>query len=1086
MSSGDITFPLSFAQRRLWFLDQLEPGTTFYNLPLVVPFSFPVNAGVLERSINEVVRRHEVLRTVFASLDDEPMQVIKPDMPVHLAIHDLRGLAPEEMEAETERLTVEIVQRVFDLAKGPLIRVALLRRGIQDHIFVLVMHHIVSDGWSLGIFWRELSALYNAYYVGQKSPLPELPIQYADFTVWQRERLTGERLDELTAYWRRQLQDLPLLQLPTDRPRPPALSYRGASLAFSLPRTLGNALKALCQREGVTLFMTLLSAFSVLLHRYSGQEDIVVGMPTASRDQEEIEGLIGFFVNSLVLRLDLSGNPSFLDLLQRARETSLDAIAHHELPFEKLVEELQPERDPSRNPLFQVSFQLFSAAPEREAKSSEVETIPINRGAAVFDLAVNLWEGADEIRGQIEYTTDLFDSATIERLAVHYKTLLKNAVANPAARLSELQILSDAEQHQLLSLGTGAPVPVPERCVHQAFEYWARKTPDALAVSGPDTAHSYDALNRRANRIAHRLRGLGVARGSVVAVCVERGAALIAAMLAILKTGAAYLPLDSSYPPQRLSFMLSDSGARLVLSDAATVDRLPSEAPVLMLDDDATFAQSSEEDLPATVTPGDACYLIYTSGSTGVPKGVAVPHRGLANLSAWHGHAFAVTPRDRASQVASAAFDACGWEIWPYLSAGGSVHVIADEVRGSPPELIKALHDASISIAFLPTPLAQAVLDDPAHAGLRLRYLLTGGDKLSRPPPRGTAFVVVNNYGPTEYSVVATSCEVAAASATPPPIGRPIANTRALVLDPYLNLVPPGVAGELYVGGPGLALGYHNRPELTAERFVPDPFAPGSHLYRTGDRVRCRADGQIEFLGRSDNQVKIRGFRIEPGEIEAALTANSLVHDAVVVPAEHGGRLVAYVAPQPHAKGNGVNGGAWTELEVRLRAELRNRLPDYMVPSDFVILPALPLTAHGKIDRRALPALNEIAPAATPANAAPRTPLETVLTDMWREVLDIDAVGINDNFFERGGHSLLATQLVSRVREWLKAEVPLKTLFRAPTPALFAAELLTAAPDSSAILRAAQLVVSVSQLSEDEAREMLTRAAGPRDESSIT
>ena len=733
-----------------------------------------------------------------------------------------------------------------------------------------------------------------------------------------------------------------------------------------------------------------------------------------------------------------------------------------------------------------MSFQLFSAAPEREAKSSGVETIPINRGAAVFDLAVNLWEGADEIRGQIEYTTDLFDSATIERLAVHYKTLLKNAVANPAARLSELQILSDAEQHQLLSLGTGAPVPVPERCVHQAFEYWAGKTPDALAVSGPDTAHSYDALNRRANRIAHRLRGLGVARGSVVAVCVERGAALIAAMLAILKTGAAYLPLDSSYPPQRLSFMLSDSGARLVLSDAATVDRLPGEAPVLMLDDDATFAQSSEEDLPATVTPGDACYLIYTSGSTGVPKGVAVPHRGLANLSAWHGHAFAVTPRDRASQVASAAFDACGWEIWPYLSAGGSVHVIADEVRGSPPELIKALHDASITIAFLPTPLAQAVLDDPAHAGLRLRYLLTGGDKLSRPPPRGTAFVVVNNYGPTEYSVVATSCEVAAASATPPPIGRPIANTRALVLDPYLNLVPPGVAGELYVGGPGLALGYHNRPELTAERFVPDPFAPGSHLYRTGDRVRCRADGQIEFLGRSDNQVKIRGFRIEPGEIEAALTANSLVHDAVVVPAEHGGRLVAYVAPQPHAKGNGVNGGAWTELEVRLRAELRNRLPDYMVPSDFVILPALPLTAHGKIDRRALPALNEIAPAATPANAAPRTPLETVLTDMWREVLDIDAVGINDNFFERGGHSLLATQLVSRVREWLKAEVPLKTLFRAPTPALFAAELLTAAPDSSAILRAAQLVVSVSQLSEDEAREMLTRAAGPRDESSIT
>ncbi|HEY4168729.1 MAG TPA: amino acid adenylation domain-containing protein [Reyranella sp.] len=1085
MSSGDITFPLSFAQRRLWFLDQLEPGTTFYNLPLVVPFDFAVNAGVLERGINEIVRRHEVLRTVFASLDDQPMQVIRPDMPVRLAIHDLRGLAPEEMEAETERLTAEIVQRVFDLAEGPLIRVALLRRGYEDHVFVLVMHHIVSDGWSLGIFWRELSALYNAYYVGQTSPLPEPPIQYADFAVWQRERLTGERLDRLAAYWRRQLQDLPLLQLPTDRPRPPTLSYRGASLAFSLPRTLSGALKALCQREGATLFMTLLSAFSVLLQRYSGQEDIVVGMPTASRDQEEIEGLIGFFVNSLVLRLDLSGNPSFLDLLQRVRETSLDAIAHHELPFEKLVEELQPERDPSRNPLFQVSFQLFSASPERDAQSSEVETIPVNRGAAVFDLAVNLWEGADEIGGQIEYTTDLFDTATIERLAAHYKTLLKNAVARPAARLSELQILSDAERNQLLSQGTGAPVPVPDLCVHQCFEHWARTTPAALAVSGPDTAHSYDALNRRANRIAHRLRGLGVTRGSVVAVCVERGASMVAAMLAILKTGAAYLPLDSAYPAQRLSFMLSDSGAKLVLSDAATVDRLPSDAPVLMLDDEATFAQSSEDDLPATATPDDPCYLIYTSGSTGVPKGVAVPHRGLANLSAWHVHAFAVTPRDRASQVASAAFDACGWEAWPYLSAGGSVHVIVDEVRGSPPKLIEALHDAGITIAFLPTPLAQAVLDDPAHAALRLRYLLTGGDKLSRPPPRGAAFVVVNNYGPTEYSVVATSCEVAAASATPPPIGRPIANTRALVLDPHLNLVPEGVVGELYIGGPGLALGYHNRPELTAERFVADPFVPGDRLYCTGDRVRCRADGQIEFLGRTDNQVKIRGFRIELGEIEAALTANSLVHDAVVVPAQHGGRLVAYVAPQPHAKGNGVNGSAWTELEVRLRAELRNRLPDYMVPSDFVILPALPLTAHGKIDRRALPVPHEISSSITPA-AAPRTPLESVLTSMWSEVLDIEAVGVNDNFFERGGHSLLATQLVSRVREWLKAEVPLKTLFRAPTPALFAAELLTTAPDSAAVLRAAQLVVSVSQLSEDETREMLTRADDRRDEGSIT
>ncbi|MEI9989089.1 MAG: amino acid adenylation domain-containing protein [Rhizomicrobium sp.] len=1094
MTNDAAAFPLSFAQRRLWFLEQLEPGNTFYNLPLAVPLNFAVNVAVLERSINEIVGRHEALRTVFDTIDGEPMQLVCEPFPLPLTVVDFRALPKDEQDAETARLTAELAQRPFDLGRGPLLRAALIRRGAQDNVFVLVMHHIVSDGWSLGIFWRELIALYNAFYMGGPSPLPELPIQYADFAVWQREELQGERLARLVDYWKRRLADLPVLALPTDRPRPPVLSYRGAVQELTLPRGLTGALRALSQREGATLFMTLFSAFAVVLQRYSGQDDIAVGLPSASRNHKELEGLIGFFINSLVLRADLSGDPTFRELLTRIREIALDAYAHQELPFEKLVEELQPERDLSRNPLFQVSFQLFSVPGER-AQAGQAEAAPavsVNRGSAIFDLAVNLWEAPEEIGGQLEFSTDLFDAPTVARLAGHFKTMLKSIAANPDARLSELQLLGDAELHKMLFEWNDTQMPIPPFCLHELFEQQAEQRPQAVAVADGAEMLTYRETNGRANRLAHRMLAMGVERGDLVCVCLERGTSLVVSLLAVLKAGAAYVPLDPGYPGERLAFMMADSGAKLLLSTSAIASRLGAVlAPALLLDDEAAFEGMSDVNPGLGVTPEDLCYTIYTSGSTGEPKGVAVPHCGLMNLVAWHRQAFAVSSSDRASQLASVAFDACTWEIWPYLASGASLHVIADDVRGSPPTLIRTLIDKKITIGFLPTPLAQIVFEDPACIGLEMRYLLTGGDKLTRPAPSGSDFVVVNNYGPTEYSVVTTSCVLGKHQSLLPPIGRPIANTQVYVLDSHRKPVPIGVAGELYIGGLGLARGYHNRPALTSQSFVANsiPGTPGERLYKTGDLVRYRADGMLEFLGRKDHQVKIRGFRVELGEIESALTAHDGVREALVMvlpQAGDSGRLVAYVAPQEFRRdGNGTSPDIADgyELVAILRGYLRARLPEFMVPGDFVVLSHLPQTPNGKIDRRALPSPQAARDATGGSYTAPRTPLEEVVASIWGEILDVERVGIDDNFFEVGGHSLLAARLISRVRDWLKVEVPLKTLFRFPTPAQFAANLIATAPNPAAIEKTAKLILSLSDISDAEARQMLARPSPPIDES---
>ncbi len=622
---------------------------------------------------------------------------------------------------------------------------------------------------------------------------------------------------------------------------------------------------------------------------------------------------------------------------------------------------------------------------------------------------------------------------------------------------------------------------VPPLCVHQLFERQAARSPDAVALSADDETITYGELNGRADRLARRLRSLGVGREELVCVCIDRGIPMVIGLLAILKAGGAYVPLDPGYPPDRLAFMLEDSGARVVLSGRATAGRLPlSNATVLLLDDEADCDATGGADSDRSATPDDLCYVVYTSGSTGKPKGVAVPHRGVVNLCTWHSSAFAVSPADRASQVASVAFDACAWELWPYLAVGASVHIIADDVRASPGDLLKAFSRKKITIGFLPTPLAQMVFDEPALFGLKLRYLLTGGDKLTRPPPPGSDFITVNNYGPTEYSVVATSCVLVAARELPPPIGRPIANTQAYILDRHRNPVPIGVEGELYVGGHGLARGYHNRPELTAESFIADPISssPGARLYRTGDLARYRSDGLIEFLGRKDHQVKIRGFRIELGEIEAALSEHNDVGAAVVnvVPRDHDGdRLVAYVVPRQKTMltVNGSGHSLWQELTAGLRTHLRARLPDYMLPGDFVGLSQFPLTPNGKVDRRALAEADSACDGQGRAHVAPRTPIEEALAGIWSEILEIDHVGIDDNFFEIGGHSLLAARLISQVRDRLKVEVPLRTLFRSPTPSQFAASLLANAANPAALEKVAELVVSLSNLSDDEVRRML-------------
>ncbi|HEX8558916.1 MAG TPA: amino acid adenylation domain-containing protein, partial [Pyrinomonadaceae bacterium] len=916
---GARQFPLSFAQQRLWFIDRLTLGSSFYNIPQALRLSGPLDAGALGRSLNEIVRRHEALRTSFADSGGRPVQVVHDPRPLGLPLADLSGLPEPVREREALRLAVEEAHRPFDLSAAPLMRAGLLRLGPQEHVLLVTTHHIVSDGWSMGVFVRELSALYGAFLRGEPSPLAEPPVQYADFAVWQREWLQGEALEEQLDYWRRQLGgELPVLKLPTDRPRPPALSYKGAEQPLELPAELTGRLKSLGRREGATLYMTLLAGFFALLHRYTGQEDLVVGTPIAGRNRRETEGLIGFFVNTLVLRAGVAGGDSFRGLVERVREATLGAYAHQEVAFEKLVEELHPERDMSRNPLFQVMFALQNA-PLEDFALPGLRLGPFDTGNDMtrFDLEFHLWEDGGAVAGTLIYNTDLFDAATVAQMLGHYRNLLEGAAADPDARVSDLPLLTGAESRLLLREWNDTRREYPrDKCVHELFEAQAARTPDAAAVVSEEGRVTYRELNERANRLARALRRRGVGAESLVGVCLGRGADLVAALLGVLKAGGAYLPLDPEYPRERLAFMLEDAGARVLLTERQKLGALPAgRTEVICLDDGAGADAESAENLPPAAAPDNLAYVIYTSGSTGRPKGVCINHRAINRLVLGTDYV-ELTASDRVAQVSTASFDAATFEFWGALLHGAQLHVVPREVAISPQEFAAHIRERGITTMFLTTALFNQLARARPGALAPLGQLLFGGEAcdpervrevLSKGAPRRLLHV----YGPTENTTFSTWHLVG--EPPPPggavPIGRPIANTEAYVLGADLRPVPPGVAGELFLGGEGLMRGYLNRPGATAEKLTPHPFSdePGARLYRTGDLVRQLRDGSVEFIGRVDRQVKVRGFRIEPGEIEAALAEHPAVGECVVMareeqPGER--RLVAYVVARAGGVGD--------------------------------------------------------------------------------------------------------------------------------------------------------------------------------------
>ncbi|MDZ7401244.1 MAG: amino acid adenylation domain-containing protein [candidate division KSB1 bacterium] len=1041
----DQDLPLSFAQLRLWFLDQLAPGQALYTIPTALRLRGKLNIRALEQSINELIRRHEVLRTTFGSRDGQPFQVIAPTLFLLPQKVDLTNLDAEQQEFQAQQLIKAEAQRPFDLARGPLLRVLLIKCSEQDHIIVLTLHHIISDGWSVAVIIQEIAALYQAFSAGQPSPLPRLPLQYADFAHWQRQWLQGTVLDRQLEYWREKLQGAPpLLQLPTDRPRPPVQTFHGATLDRQLPKELVAGLKKLSQQGEATLFMTLLAAFQTLLYRLSGQTDICVGTPIANRNRTETEGLIGFFVNTLVLRCDLSGNPTFRKLLAQAKTAALEAYAHQDIPFEMLVEQLQPQRDLSHSPLFQVMLVLQNA-PQHALELPDLTITPMaaETGTAKFDLSLVAMEGNEGMQLSLEYNTDLFDASTMARLLDHFQTLLTGVIADPDMRLADYPLMSNEQLHRLIVEWNRTQAEFPaDQCVHQMFQSIVEQYPNQVAVSFGDQQLSYRELNRRANHLARKLRSFGVGPESLVGIYLDRSPDLVTSAIAVLKAGGAFLPLDPQYPRERVIFMIQDSGLRVLISQQNLLDRLADvNIPTICLDAEGeawlTSDADQDQNLPNLATSDNLAYVIYTSGSTGRPKGTALPHRGLCNLAAAQQKAFGITNHSRILQFAALSFDAAVWELVMALLTGATLCLAESEQIATGQGLIQLLTDQKITTVTLPPSMARVMPDHPLPD---LEVMITAGEKCTPDIvarwSNGRKFF--NAYGPTEATVCASMLQVEHDYAQGPPIGRPIQNFQLYVLDEYLNPVPIGASGELFIGGVGLARCYLNRPDLTAEKFVPNPFSarPGDRLYRTGDLVRYLADGNIEFLGRIDHQVKLRGFRIELGEIENVLHEHPSIQDATVIVREDipgDSRIVAYFVPKP---GESVEPGA-------LRRYLRDRLPDYMVPSYMISMEQLPLTPSGKVDRRALPAPDRSRPDLESRYQAPRNETEEKLTAICAELLHLDKVGVFDNFFDLGGHSLLATQFISRIRTALQLEIPLRTLFENPTIEKLAEAILT-------------------------------------------
>ncbi len=1054
--------PLSFAQQRLWFLEQLEPDGP-YKVPAAFRLRGRLNVGALEQSVNEVVRRHEVLRTTFAEVEGRPVQVVAPRLTLSVPVEDLSRLTEAERAERASHTAARLSRRPFDLRRGPLVGVALVRLTEDEHLFWFLMHHIVSDGWSIGVLVNELSAAYEAYDAGRRPELPELPVQYADFAVWQRGWLRGEALARQIKYWKERLGGgPPALELPTDRPRPPVQSYRGALLTRLVDAGLTARLKELARREGVTPYMLLLAVFKTLLRRHAGQEDIVVGTPVANRNRTELEPLIGFFVNTLVLRTDLSGDPSFRELLGRVRDVTLGAFAHQDVPFEKLVEELQPERDTSRTPLFQVMFSLQNAPPPPPRMGGvEVGALEDVATVSLFDLSLDVTERADGLLCALEYNTDLFDDSTAGRMLDQFVVLLDAATADPTARLGRLPLLAEDERRRILFDWNDTAREFPhDRCVHELFEEQAAARPEAVALVCGGERLTYAELNARANRLARHLRACGVGAETRVGVLLEREAWAAVALLGVLKSGGAWVALDPAYPPRRLAFMLEDAECAVLVTTTRLAETLPAHgARLVLLDAEEPRIEAREGgDLARVAGAGNLAYLVYTSGTTGRPKGVLVEHRSLVNTCLAFAAQQGVTPRDRALQFSSLSFDVAFEEFFGAWLAGARVVMRPARAFDSVEEFVgfvgregltllnlpasfwaewlSALEEragGAASDSLLPPTLRRVVVGNEKTPGAALgRWLRIVGERVGW----------CNAYGPTETTVTASCYEPRAGvgahlPTTSAPIGRPIANAEMYVLDARLQPVPVGVVGEIYVGGAGVARGYHRRPAQTAERFIPHPHArrAGARLYRTGDFGRFLRGGDVEFLGRADEQVKVRGFRVEVGEVEAALRQHAEVREGVVKACEDGRgglRLVAYVVTRA-ASAAAVPGA--------LRDFMKERLPDYMIPSAFVWLEALPLTPSGKVDRNALPAADGAVAEALEPYVAPRSELERIIAGVWREVLEVERVGVHDNFFNLGGHSLLLLRVNGRLREALGAELPVVEMFKHPTVSALAERL---------------------------------------------
>jgi amino acid adenylation domain-containing protein len=1081
----------SFQQQRLLFLDQLEPGAIAYNLPRAMRLSGSLDPATLAKAFQSVILRHESIRTIFTFLDGEPKQVVLPDLPFELPTVDLRGLPNADREQAALRIAGEEARKPFDLSRGPLLRAKLLRLGHEDHILILVMHHIITDGWSMSMLFEEVGELYASFAAGGKPKLPELSLQYSDFSIWQRQSVTGDLLADQLAYWKKQLQGAEtVLQLPTDRPRPAVHSGRGNSVRFELSSHTNENLRALAKGEGSTLFMTLLALFQLLLWRYTSQSSILVGTPTAGRNEVELENLIGFFANTLILRADPAAEGSFRQLLRQARATTLEALAHQVVPFEKLVEALGPDRTINRNPLFQVMF-VFQNFPRQklEFPGLVLQEIELEGGLAKFDLTLEIID-LDSLYCTFEYDSDLYDASTIQRMAGHFARLVEGAIAAPDDKIAKFPLLTATEIQQLAEWNETGSDYSRELSIHAAFEAQAARTPEKTALICEGKRLSYRELNQLANRLARSLIRRGVKPPTLVGVSQKRSLEMVITLLGILKTGAAYVPLDPAYPEQRLRFLVEDSQVNLVVTSREFAGLFRKrEIDIMEFDLESLSAEEEGTSNPSlTLAAGNRAYLIYTSGSSGIPKGVQGTHQASVNRFVWMWKNYPFVEGDTCCQKTALGFVDSVWEIFGPLLGGITSVILPYDAVVDPELLVQLLAKYEVTRIVLVPSLLRVVLD--GVEGLqgklpKLRLWSCSGEVL--PADLVKRFretlpdaSLLNIYGSSEVGADVTWHEIASRDGDAPvPVGRPISNVQIHILDPYMNHVPVGVPGELYVGGDCLALGYWRRPDLNAERFITHQFEPDKpiRLFKTGDLGRYLPNGEIQYIGRADNQVKINGILVELGEIEVVLATHPTVRDAVVVLDDRLGqkRLGAYVT---------VRLGMHPDVD-ELRRFLKFRLPDYMIPSEYFVVEVFPLLPSGKVDRNILASRTAARPIDERCYIAPETSTQESLALIWRNVLGAEQVGITDNFFEMGGHSLMAMRVVARIRRVFDVEIPIRSLFEDPTIKGLANRVdeakaigirastpitprtKTASLDKEAIL------TQLDKLSEDELRELL-------------